>query len=260
MSQQKYQFCIDACIECATECNHCAVSCLEEKDVQSLTKCIRLNLECAIICRVTAELMSLGSRYSKEICQLCATICTACAEECEKHAGDGLEYCRECAEICRTSAKETLEIYQILLEQSSETKEADKPSIQQDECSVISRATAELISLGSAYGKEISKLNATVCNAYAEEFNMHLNMGMKDCKECAKVATDAHLELESQEQKSNAIMQNGTDKAGKKKNSYSAALLKAYMLGSAVSHVRRHAYKDGNFANIGTNISYREDQ
>lgn len=68
---------MEACIACATTCNHCAISCLEEKEVQHLTKGIRLDLECAAIFKAAAELMSVESSYSKEICQLCATICNA---------------------------------------------------------------------------------------------------------------------------------------------------------------------------------------
>ena len=269
MSHKQYQKCIDACIECATICNHCAISCLEEKDVQYLTKCIRLDLECAVICRAAAELMSLDSRYSKEVCQLCATICDACAEICEQHANMGMEHCRECAEACRACAKETMETYQALLKQDAGINESNS-FIQYDECAVITRATAELISLDSTYGKDIAKLNATICNEYAEEFGMHVNMEMKGSKEHAKLTMEAHQELESQDQKTNEAKQSSELKSNesgeiknetnKKKNSYSSALLKAYMMGNAVSNVRQHSYKDGNFANMGTNLSYRENQ
>lgn len=108
MSHEKYQSCIDACNDCATICNHCAIECLNEGEVHHLTKCIQLDLACAAICRASAELMSLGSDYSKKMCTLCAEICEACAVECDKHEMDHCidcaEACRECAEICRKMA------------------------------------------------------------------------------------------------------------------------------------------------------------
>ena len=206
MTNQQYQKCIDACIECVSSCNHCAVSCLEEKEVQSLTKCIQLDIECAVICRVAAELMSLESRYSKEVCELCATISNACADECEKHAN--MEHCKECAEVCRVCAKETMEMYQKLVKQDQEANESGRNEsekdyigfVHQDECAAISRATAELISLGSAYATQISQLNAIICNASAEELEKYLNKEIKHSRECALIANEAHQHLKTQDQ------------------------------------------------------------
>jgi hypothetical protein len=98
-----YQRCIDACVACVTACNYCASSCLKENNVASLAICIRLDLECASICKSAADLMSLGSNYANAACQVCADICLACAEECEKHE---MEHCRKCAEACRSCAEE----------------------------------------------------------------------------------------------------------------------------------------------------------
>ena len=102
MSHEKFKVCIDACLECATICNHCSISCLNESDVKNLTRCIQLNLECAAICRAAAELMSLGSNYAREICNLCSAICEACAAECEKHSH--MQHCKECADVCKKCA------------------------------------------------------------------------------------------------------------------------------------------------------------
>jgi len=104
MSHEKYQACIDACNECATECSHCAMACLKEEDVKKLIRCINLDLECAAMCRATAEMMSLGSNYSNELCEICATICEACAVECQKHAH--MSHCKHCAAVCKRCAAE----------------------------------------------------------------------------------------------------------------------------------------------------------
>ena len=96
-----YKDCIDHCLRCAAVCNHCAVSCTQEKDVTMMARCIRLDMECAATCYATAQLMSLGSSYAIQVCSVCADICDACAAECGKHSN---EHCQECAEICKQCA------------------------------------------------------------------------------------------------------------------------------------------------------------
>ncbi len=270
MTNQQFQKCIDACIECATACNHCAVSCLEEKEVQHLVKCIRLDLECAIICRAAAELMSLNSSYSKDVCQLCATICNDCAEICEQHANMGMEHCRECAEACRACAKETMEVYQNLDKQDKETNQASQQFVQHDECAAISRAAAELISLGSSYTKEITELNTTICDASAKEFEKHANMGMEHLKQHAAIATEAHQDMATQDQKTGDVNLNESQKnnepakdknvVNKKKKKHSSALLAASLwrspTGHSLLHVNRDVRGSSALANTGPFVSY----
>ena len=265
MTTKQYQKCIDACLECATECNQCAVACLEEKEVQNLTQCIRLDLECAVICRASAELMTKGSAYAPQLCELCATICNACAEKCEQHANMGMEHCRECAEACRACAMETIEI----------AKEATNKNqgAYQDECAILSRATAELLSLGSAWAKQISGLNATVCNAAAEMLGKDVNAEMEHCNKCADVAKEAQHHLETLEDESKQ------DKAGepkdkenpdrkkeaiKKNKKHSSALYAASMGRSAMDSVQPHSSSTirgtSGLANTGTIITYEADE
>jgi hypothetical protein len=102
MSHEKFQSCIDECNSCAVECRHCAVSCLGEKDVEMLTRCIKLNYDCSSICLLAIELMAGGSEFAKKFCVLCADVCDECAAECEKHSH--MEHCKKCAEACRKCA------------------------------------------------------------------------------------------------------------------------------------------------------------
>lgn len=88
---------------CAAACNHCASSCLGEKDVQMLTMCIRLDLDCAQICATAASFVARGSLHAKHLLKECAEICLQCAEECEKHTH--MEHCKHCAETCRRCAE-----------------------------------------------------------------------------------------------------------------------------------------------------------
>lgn len=102
MAHERFQDCIDACDDCAAACDHCAVACLGENDVASLARCIRLDLDCAQLCRVASDAMARGSEFAAQICALCADACEACGEECARHRH---EHCRQCAEACRRCAE-----------------------------------------------------------------------------------------------------------------------------------------------------------
>ena len=103
MAHQQFQSCIDACNECAVTCNHCASACLQERDVQSMARCIALDMECADICRLAVSSMARRDEHMQAICALCADICQACGDECAKHP---MDHCRECADACRRCADE----------------------------------------------------------------------------------------------------------------------------------------------------------
>lgn len=89
--------------ECAAACNLCASACLGEKDVHMLAVCIKLDLDCAQICTVSASFVARGSLHAGHLLKECAEICLQCAEECEKHAH--MEHCKRCAEACRKCAE-----------------------------------------------------------------------------------------------------------------------------------------------------------
>jgi Domain of Unknown Function (DUF326) len=91
--------CIQACQDCVIVCTRCAAACTEKSDVENLSRCIQLNLECAAMCNAAVQLMSLNGTSSDSLCMLCADICRRCAEECGKH--DDMNHCRESAERCR---------------------------------------------------------------------------------------------------------------------------------------------------------------
>lgn len=100
---------IEATAECAQVCTVCADACLSEEDLHELATCIRLNLDCAEVCRVTGTLMTRPSHRDapalRAQLQACVEICRACADECERHAEMGMEHCRICAESCRECAQ-----------------------------------------------------------------------------------------------------------------------------------------------------------
>lgn len=103
MAHEQFQSCIDACIRCAEECELCANACLDERNIQKLAECIRLDRDCAAICWLAASLMSGNSRFAHDICRVCAEICDSCGMECAKHE---LDHCQKCAHECQRCADE----------------------------------------------------------------------------------------------------------------------------------------------------------
>lgn len=96
--------CIEACFACAATCTACADACLGEDKAQSLTQCIRLNLDCADLCAAAGAVSTRRSGGNVSVIRMaleaCAEACRNCAQECEGHAGHH-EHCRICAEACR---------------------------------------------------------------------------------------------------------------------------------------------------------------
>ncbi len=103
MAHDKYASCIEACVQCAQDCEHCASACLGEQDVAKMAECIRLDRDCAEICWTAAAWMSRNSRFAADLCRLCAEVCEACATECEQHED---QHCQRCAFSCRRCAEE----------------------------------------------------------------------------------------------------------------------------------------------------------
>ncbi|MDR6982227.1 hypothetical protein J2X32_000835 [Rheinheimera pacifica] len=102
MSHEIYHACIDACNSCADACDHCSTACLQEDNVAHMERCIRLDIDCAALCRFAAAAMARSSEHVSDICRLCALLCEACAAECSKHDHD---HCMECADACRSCAQ-----------------------------------------------------------------------------------------------------------------------------------------------------------
>lgn len=97
--------CIDACATCGLSCIACADACDgETRYLSTLRRCVRLNLDCADICEVTARVLSRQLAADADVLraqiEACSVACAACAEECESHA-DTHEHCRACAAACR---------------------------------------------------------------------------------------------------------------------------------------------------------------
>lgn len=103
MLNTKFKQCIEACQQCIEACDFCSVACLQEENVAEMSRCIRLDMDCAAICHLAVSAMVRGSEFSKAICQLCADMCEACADECLQHQHP---HCKQCAQACQSCAEE----------------------------------------------------------------------------------------------------------------------------------------------------------
>jgi len=94
--------------ECSLVCTTCADACLAQDAAAELADCIRLDLECAEICRLVARLLARPGRQDRDSLEralnACTQACLACATECQRYA-DRFEHCRICAEACRACAE-----------------------------------------------------------------------------------------------------------------------------------------------------------
>lgn len=102
MSHRAHQQCIQACLDCMQECEHCATACLSESDPKMMVRCIQLDRTCAEICALAAKEMSRGSEFAERVCRLCAEVCEACGNECRQH---DVAHCQTCAEACARCAE-----------------------------------------------------------------------------------------------------------------------------------------------------------
>jgi hypothetical protein len=68
-----------------------------------MAECVRLDRDCADICRLAAGFMARGSKFAPAVCRVCADICEACGKECAKHQA---AHCQQCAEACMKCAED----------------------------------------------------------------------------------------------------------------------------------------------------------
>lgn len=103
MPHQENKKLLDALTRCAAECDHCATACLDETDVKMLSRCIRLDIDCAALCRLVTAFVCRGSEHAKHLLSECIDVCEDCARECDSHAH--MDHCARCAQACRECAE-----------------------------------------------------------------------------------------------------------------------------------------------------------
>ena len=102
--------CIQLCQDCHATCIQMISHCLKLGGQHAAPDHIRLLMDCAQICTMTADYMARESLLHDHMCGLCSEICRLCAESCKRVAGDDqsvtqcAELCLRCAESCNRMA------------------------------------------------------------------------------------------------------------------------------------------------------------
>lgn len=89
---------------CAWSCRKSADACLGGSDPGKFAESIRLVVECAKLCEITAGYLDKGSAFQDEMLRICAEACDNCRNECERHMQ--WRHFRECADAsgrCETA-------------------------------------------------------------------------------------------------------------------------------------------------------------
>lgn len=108
MDREALSECVTQLSSCKDTCILCADACLASKRVDQLTRCIRLDLDCADVCETTGRLLlrqlEPDWNLNRKQLEACVAACRICGGECQRHA-DMHEHCRICSESCRETEK-----------------------------------------------------------------------------------------------------------------------------------------------------------
>ena len=98
------QRCIQLCHDCHARCISMINHCLTLGGRYADSAHIRLLMDCAQMCSITADFMARASSFHDRTCHLCAELCRSCAESCTRVAGDD-QTAKQCAELCLRCAE-----------------------------------------------------------------------------------------------------------------------------------------------------------
>jgi hypothetical protein len=100
-------------LECLRNCTECHNVCLQTAILPDVAGHIgsddlKLLLNCAEICRTSADFLDTNSVFHRPVCGICSDVCTECAQMCERSSiralRDCAPICRQCADSCRRMA------------------------------------------------------------------------------------------------------------------------------------------------------------
>jgi hypothetical protein len=109
MIDERMRACIQECNRCHETCEETVLHCLEMGGQHAEPNHIRTMLDCAQICKTSADFMLRMSKFHGEICGVCADVCERCEAECERFKDDQMmqrcaDACQSCARLCHEMA------------------------------------------------------------------------------------------------------------------------------------------------------------
>lgn len=104
---EQMQRCIDECLSCFSVCEQTLTHCLKKGGKHAAPDVVKLLVDCAESCRMSAAMLSRESAFHAQHCSLCADICKACEAACEELGNDAqmkacADACRSCHDACRS--------------------------------------------------------------------------------------------------------------------------------------------------------------
>ena len=119
--RKEMQQCIQNCFNCHSICLNTINYCLQKGGMHTEPAHIRLMLDCAEICQISANFMLRNSDFHIRTCGICAEVCDRCARDCDRVASPQenrmgndaqmkacADMCRRCADSCRQMAMATV--------------------------------------------------------------------------------------------------------------------------------------------------------
>ena len=100
--------CIKDCLDCYRSCLRTVMYSLGKGGEYAGREYISSLLDCVEICKANATLMTQGSSFYKNVCELCADFCRKCVRECSGF-GDDVEI-KNCINACLSCEKSCLEM------------------------------------------------------------------------------------------------------------------------------------------------------
>lgn len=100
--------CIEACTSCSNVCTETMHHCLHMGGRHAGAEHVTTLLDCAEICRTSADFLLRTSPLRAATCSVCAAVCRACEESCRGLGGEEMKRCADecarCAESCERMA------------------------------------------------------------------------------------------------------------------------------------------------------------
>ena len=95
--------CLRAVRECERSCIELVSHCLKKGGPSADRDHVRLLLDCADACAISAKFILRESELHVHFCAACAEVCWACSEHCQAFQDD--DEMMRCAEICYRTAE-----------------------------------------------------------------------------------------------------------------------------------------------------------
>jgi hypothetical protein len=113
---KQMQDCIDECNACHDICQETLVHCLRKGGKHAEAGHIRLLIDCAEVCKLSAGFMLRNSNLHGETCRTCSVICEMCSQSCHQMAEEDArmkacaDQCSSCASSCDLMARSAPQI------------------------------------------------------------------------------------------------------------------------------------------------------